>query len=427
MNPNLIYIPHTIIDDIRVYRRIYIGLSGSLDSTVLLHLASQCPEWKGKVHAIHIHHGIHSDASEWETHCKRLAHTWNIACTVYHVPPQDWSYNLEERAREARYEGFQAHIGVEDCLLLAHHANDQAETVLLHLFRGAGVEGISAMPYRRDDLPYPIFRPLLTYTKDMLYDYARQHRLTWIEDPSNQDTTWSRNYIRHEIMPMVIQKWPQAVSALQRFAEHMGEARQHLKRLADVDYPDLAQSPKTLDIVLLKGLSRIDMKNVLRQWLYNQRILMPSQTILDRVIDEAIFARIDKNPVVSWSEYEVRRYRDTLYVMNQFDPEPLEGGIWEDFPQSKCIGDTQHLCAKWTSHGIHISEGAVISIRYRQGGESLYWRGHHRPLKKIFQTLGVPEWVRSHIPLIFVDDVLVAVVGYAMVETEGEGYSFELR
>ena len=184
------------------YQKLVVGFSGGLDSTVLLHHLASQPELIGKLQAVHVHHGLSEHASDWQTHCQRFCDTVNVPLIVRQVTIARRG-NIEEGARIARYQVFSSLLNEHELLLLAHHCDDQAETLLLQLLRGAGVDGLAAMASIKHFAKAAIARPFLQHSRKIIEAYAKEHRLTWVDDESNQDSAFSRNYLRHHIIPLL--------------------------------------------------------------------------------------------------------------------------------------------------------------------------------------------------------------------------------
>ncbi|MDF1677120.1 MAG: tRNA lysidine(34) synthetase TilS [Legionellaceae bacterium] len=382
------------------YRHLVVGFSGGLDSTVLLHLLASTPALLEKLQALHIHHDLSAHADTWQVHCQTFCKQYHIPYTTRAVTLNTTS-NLEATARALRYQVFNTLIGPADCLLLAHHANDQAETLLLNLLRGTGVEGLAAMPVERPFGEGVLMRPLLCQTREALQAYANYHGLKWVEDESNQETHFTRNYLRHEILPRLTSHFPGALQAINRCATHAQTATQHLNDLAHLDCPALALSSDTLALEALYDLSYTRLKQVIRVWLKQQHLKAPDTHRLQILLDEVVFAKEDMVPSFRLENVVIRRYRHVLYIVR------------DDMPLSKPPQLTQAMLA---SRGVRVPYGAAISVRFRSGGERMVWRGHTRTLKYIFQALGVPPWQRDTIPLIFIDNVLVAVLDCAIAD-----------
>lgn len=376
------------------HTRLWVGLSGGLDSMVLLHALSCEPELVSKLHAVHVHHGLSPEADAWQTHCEQVCAAYAIPITVKHVGLDNKQSNLEEAARDARFKIFSTCIEEPNsCLVLAHHQDDQAETLLLRLLRGAGVDGLASMkPYRAFGSGY-VARPLLDTPKHQLEAYAKAHALVWVDDESNQDLKFSRNYLRHEIIPRLKQAWPRAVESISACAEHCQEAQANLDDLAYLDCPELALNPDKLSLAALSILPSRRLKHVLRVWFKNQDIKALSAVKLDVLIQEVVFAKPDAMPMLCMGGITVRRYQDKLYLVRALKKPKLKTLILPE---------------------LRVPEGEHVDVRFRAGGETLVLHGQTKRLKSLFQTWGVPPWERDTIPLIFIGNKLAAVLDFAI-------------
>ena len=264
--------------------RICVGFSGGLDSTVLLHLLAAERASSGlAVSAVHVHHGLNLQADAWARHCRAVCRQWQVPFHLRRVivnrAPRT---SLEEEARTARYAAFSALPA--DVMALAHHADDQAETLLLQLLRGAGPKGLSAMaslkPLVRAILgPAAVWRPLLGFTRVELESYAQRHQLAWIDDDSNRDVRFKRNFVRHELMPLLAHGFPAPVATLARAARHQADAAALADALADIDLAG-ARAGAGLDAIFLRSLEDVRLKNVLRRWIELQPLRPPSEARL---------------------------------------------------------------------------------------------------------------------------------------------------
>ncbi len=397
------------------YNNLYVGLSGGLDSTVLLHSLAKIPELFSKLKAIHIHHGLNENASLWEEHCKQFCEQLSIPLIVRHVTI-DNSANIEERAREARFDAFSLELAQNDLIILAHHCDDQAETLLLNLFRGAGINGLAAMPKIKKFGLGAIARPFLDHSRKTLSDYAVKHKLLFVDDPSNQDPAFSRNYLRNNIMPLLQEKWPKVVSNLVRTTNLCQEAKANLYTLAELDCSSLLGNTLNISSILSFEPQRIS--NILRAWLHNNEVRPPSFKVLSRIINEVIYASVDATPLVEWGNVAVRRYKMTLYLDKSNLSCSLKPRSWEKFPDPLQLdlnsNNSSFLHAKIADKGLQVAEGSNLEVRFREGGEIFYWRKQQKDLKKLFQQWSIPPWLRDSIPLLYINDELAAVVGYAI-------------
>lgn len=403
---------------LNTYQYLIIAFSGGLDSTVLLHLLSQNQALSSKIKAIHVHHGLHKDASLWAAHCLSFCEAYRIPCRVKNIVINPQS-NIEEKARIARYDVLQREINMYSCLLTAHHQEDQAETVLLNLMRGAGINGLCAMPESKPFGESYLYRPLLKVSRDELADYAQKHALNWLEDPANQDRNFSRNFVRHEVLPLLKKRWP-ASKMLFRTSQLAQEAQHNLDDLAKIDYPDIQQKKlqrkgfieQTICLSPLLALSESRVKNVIRFWLKQFNVRPLSSIIWHRLYKELIHARKDSNPAIPWDGYIFRRYQHKLYL-TELNVQYPKGKIWDNFPNALFIPDFGMLYAQQFEEKLKIDPHQCIEIRFRQGGEKFYWHGKHQSLKKLMQNWQIPPWKRALIPLLYLDNELTCVIGYA--------------
>lgn len=406
-----------------VPQRYCVAFSGGVDSHVLLHALVQirdklpCPN----LHAIHINHGIHPYAEQWARHCEIICRDLDVTVETCSLQVQRQAkHSLEETARDARYDALSSMGRHDDMVLLAHHQDDQAETLLLQLLRGSGVKGLAGMPLCTRFAQGWLARPLLAQTRDALQQYAVDHQLPWIEDPSNLDTTFDRNYLRHAVLPLLRQRWPALNATLARAAQHQADAAVLLDVLAQQDLaPLIVSGPAVLRIALLKQLDPSRQRNVLRYWLHRICTLpLPATVQLERILTEVLPAAEDGTPFVHWPGAEVRRYRDQLYAMAPIQPvDPHWQQTWDfkgqvQLPNGESLAATECRGQGLRKHDL----GQGVTIRYRSGGEQcrLPGRTHHHELKKLFQEWGVPPWERDRIPLIYIGGELAQVVGYCV-------------
>ncbi|HAU1685185.1 TPA: tRNA lysidine(34) synthetase TilS [Legionella pneumophila] len=399
---------------LKKFKKLLVGFSGGLDSTVLLHVLASSPSLYNQLLAVHINHGISGNSLSWQKHCEQFCLDLGIPFIAKGIE-FDRSANIEEAARNARYDFFSSLLEGNDCLVLGHHLDDQAETVLLQLFRGAGVDGLAAMQECGNLGAGQLARPFLTWPRGELEHYARIHELKWIEDESNQDTKYSRNYLRHRVIPLLVEKWPGVVGNISRAAIHCQQAKVNLEVLAIKDCPDLLNATDHLLIEPLKGLEFERITNVLKFWLKKNRIQLPSSKTFHRIIHEIIFAKLDAMPTVSWGQIQIRRFKQHLYLRKADKgnlPKIIE---WKHFPASLMYPDANiDLSAVKAKKGLKIPKDVQIEIRFRKGGEEFYWHGQTKHLKKLFQEWQVPPWVRDRVPLIYINGQLACVVGYAV-------------
>jgi tRNA(Ile)-lysidine synthase len=391
------------------YTHLYIGYSGGLDSSVLVSLIAACPELQIKLTAIHVHHGLSAHADEWLAHCQKNCQTWQIPCHNVQVTVAPGA-NLEERARIARYQVFEACLGPQDALLLAHHQNDQTETVLLNLFRGAGLDGLAAMPEERLCGQGMLLRPLLHLPRQNLLEYAQQQGLHWIEDEMNVACEWSRSYLRQQIIPLLQNKWPNLNASVARTAQHCQEAKQIVACWIDWEGYDLSSYQLKIHDELRDDLIRCT--HILRAWLKLHLGRSPSRACIHELIHTVILANVDAMPKLQIGDWMIRRYQQTLYLTNDSEKSP-QNIIWDNFPKPIAWTKNRTITAQLDPQGIPIMPKSRIELKLRQGGEHFHWHGQTQSLKKLLQNWQIPPWERKDYPLVYVNDTLIAIPNYA--------------
>ncbi len=412
--------------------QIVIGYSGGLDSHVLLHLLARYKQQypQHEYLAVHVHHGLSSNADDWVTHCETTAQDLGIALVVervkFTVGKQD---SLEAKAREARYDAINSHLTEGAVLLLAQHLDDQLETFLLQLKRGAGIKGLSAMGA---EVPFAlnhsctVCRPLLIQPRVELEKYARQYDFCWVEDESNKDTSYDRNFLRHDIIPLLKQRWPHIGHAVHRSAELCAEQQQLADEIAASDLADCHSPTGGLIIHQLVKLSKIRRNNLIRHWLAQGRHPMPSRVHLDTLWREVVHAAEDANPQFNWQGGQFRRYQGILYNLTQYRPLkdvvlPVVMDSGEQSQQNLCLpdglGELQICTATAGNCVLAPLPTQQVSIRFRGEGKCKpVGRGGSRSLKKLYQEYHVPPWLRDRIPLVYYDDILICAVGLWVCE-----------
>lgn len=399
----------------------WIAYSGGRDSHVLLHAMSALRKTLPlRLHAIHIHHSLSQNADQWVEHCQAICQDLHIELIIQRINANaDVGESPEEIARERRYHVFSSLLQKDDILLTAHHQEDQAETLLIQLFRGAGPKGLAAMPIMKALGQGLHARPLLSITGNAFQQYAEHHQLRWIEDESNQNVDFSRNYIRHHIMPVLKSRWPSVTATLSRVSNHCAEAQQLIETQAAEDCL-VAQgaTPKLLSVSKLTMLDPARQRQVLRTWLARFGTV-PSAVKLHHIQRDLLQSRYDKMPYLRWKGKELRRFRDDLYVVKTQQPHEAEKNyVWDLTQPLKIPGLEKPLIATPAQGSGLVAAIKTLTVRFRQGGEScrLANRAFHHRLKKLFQEWHIPYWERDRIPLLYQDNELIGIVGYYIDE-----------
>lgn len=399
-----------------------VALSGGLDSTTLLHAMSTLEVYQGRVRAIHVDHGLQPESAAWASVNGRLCSELKIPFRLLRISVPDCTGESPEAlARAARYDALRGEIVSGELLLLAHHADDQAETLLLQLLRGAGPAGLAAMPACAPFGVGWVARPLLNFEREELESYAAEHALQWVHDASNDDTDIDRNFLRHRIMPVLKERWPAAAVTISRSARHCAEACTVMDERANADLDRLMQQRK-LSLAGLTDLPIERQRNVVRAWIRRCGFEMPDSRRLLSIFEHVIGAAEDARPEVEWGTAIVRRYRDSLYVHERDAVDsagPASSGLSQrganqivldagagSLVFEPCESDHPEARLCWD-----YLRGGDLRIGWRCGGERLRVAGrkHSSPLKKLLQEAGVVPWMRDRIPLIYRNDDLVAV------------------
>lgn len=403
---------------------LHVAFSGGLDSTVLLHLLIALSKRQPlpPIQAIHVHHGLQATADAWPEHCHQVCTALGVPLRVERVQVRNGA-SLEDAARQARYATFTQILAPGEWLLAAQHRDDQAETLLFRLLRGAGVRGLAAMAPRRALGSGSLLRPLLDVSRSQLEAYAQRHGLSWVEDPSNQDTHYSRNFLRAQVLPLLQARWPQAQASLARSAAHLAEAQQLLDELAVedllavracdpgpfpwLDLPILALSP-------LADMSDARQRNALRHWL----------APLTRLPDTDHWAGWKNfrdagaaaHPVWRLADGELHRAGEhAFWLAGDWLHEPCGVSGWHDLTQPQVLPGNGVL-----GFSGEVPQGS-FEIRYRQGGEVMNVPGRgQRDLKRLLNEKRLPGFVRTRLPLLFQNGRLVAVANLPGLDRVGE-------
>ncbi|KAB7627967.1 tRNA lysidine(34) synthetase TilS [Alkalilimnicola sp. S0819] len=404
-------------------RHCWVAYSGGLDSHVLLHALAGLNGQGFFVRAVHVDHGLHPDSAAWAEHCRVTAEALGVSCEVRRVAVAPDGEGLEAAAREARHAVFEELLGAGEALLTAHHAEDQAETLLLHLLRGSGVEGLAGIPAARACGAGRLLRPLLGFSRAGLRAYAEAAGLRWLEDPSNADQGLDRNYLRATVWPRLRARWPGAAA---RFGVVAAQAEEASGLLAELAEQDLASDweGSRLSVARLAALSDARRRNALRHWLREKGLRPPPRRRLAQGLVDLLGARGDAAPTLCWADGSLRRFRGRLYLLPPaLAPVPTQEWAWdgESALVWPGIGRLSVTTGPGPTSGPGPGLGAGLSPaavrgcrlvwRFRRGGERirLPGRDHHSALKGLLHERGLPPWERERLPLLFADGELIAV------------------
>ncbi|MDN8601335.1 tRNA lysidine(34) synthetase TilS [Citrobacter sp. S2-9] len=403
-------------------RQILVAFSGGLDSTVLLH---QLVQWRQQspgltLRAIHVHHGLSPHADSWVAHCEAVCQQWQVPLVVERVQLQDEGLGIEAQARRARYDAFARTLLPGEVLVTAQHLDDQCETFLLALKRGSGPAGLSSMGERSSFAGSSLIRPLLMETRGALEQWAQAHELRWIEDESNQDDAYDRNFLRLRIIPLLQQRWPHFAGATARSAALCAEQESLLDELLADEVADCTTPQGSLQLAPLMAMSDARRAAILRRWLAAQNAPMPSRDGLERIWQEAALAREDASPCLRFGEYEIRRYQSQLWWVKSFAGQSdtvLSWLSWQTPLELPAGLGSIALLPGGDLRAPHAGE--AVTVRFKAPGLlHIVGRNGGRKLKKIWQELGVPSWRRDTTPMLFYGETLIAAAG-VFVTREG--------
>lgn len=400
----------------------WVGFSGGLDSTVLLNvLASLRTRLRAPVSAIHVDHALQSGSAGWADHCRTECERLEIdLCSLVVDATAAPGDSPEAAARAARYSAIAETLGPRGMLLTAHHRDDQAETLLLQLLRGAGVEGLAAMPAIREWNQGWHARPLLGFQRRQIRAWAVAHHLDWIEDPSNAVSLADRNYLRHQVMPDLVSRWPGAIESIARSAAHCADAADAIGREAQTDL-DRARSGDRIQVAVLRDLPLVRARNVLRYWLRERAAPPLSLRRLSDALDQLCHARSDAAVRIVWHGVEMRRFRDQAWLL----PEQQEAvekrtvdWVGEEMQLGPGLGRVRRRRspdgidpARWDQGRVQVTY-RYAGLRCRPAG-----RGGTRSFKKIMQEFGVPPWQRELTPVLLIDGKPAAIANCCVCQS----------
>jgi len=396
-------------------QRFYIAYSGGVDSHVLLHCCASIPRLKDRLTAVYVHHGLQAEAESWAEHCEKTAKDLGVEFLTLRVNANAApGESPEEAARNARYAALKSLIKADDALLLAQHREDQLETVLLQLFRGSGLRGLSGMPERMAFGAGVVLRPLLNTPKQAISDYAHAHQLSWVEDPSNQSNDYDRNFLRNAVVPQLKQRWSAIDKTVARSAKHCADAQVLVDEVADELFGAVFNPvDKTLSISRLSEHHSHPQQLIVRHWFRHRGLKMPAQAKVERILNEVVAAAGHRDPVLSGQGYSIRRYRDKLYCLTNLSGTEPQDRVWPAGQASIKITDDRTLSCVPSSKGISRErwQDATVEVRFRRGGEKIRLPGRegHHSLKNLFQEAGIPPWEREVMPFVYLNDTLAAV------------------
>lgn len=405
---------------------LWIACSGGLDSTLLMHCAARSEALRARgLRVLHVHHGLHAGADDWATRVAAQAAGLGLRCETRRVLVDPRGRGIEAAAREERLAAFADVLGEDECMLLAHHQDDQAETVLLRALRGTSVDGLGAMRARRALGRGWLLRPWLAQPRAHLQAAAQALGLEWIEDPANADPRHDRSWLRGEVWPLLHARFPAAGERLARLAAHAASAADELEALARAHLATLADAQGALHVSGLLALGDALFGALLRLHARQRGLPPPGFHELECLRDEVLRAAPDATPVRHWQGHEYRRYRDRLYLLAPAEvraPAAQASVDWPAGADQVALPPGLGRLALRDRAGAPVPAPCALQVRWRRGGERLRPAGaaHTRELRLLLQERGVPPWQRARLPLLWCGARLLEVAGVARAQGADE-------
>ena len=394
---------------------LWVGFSGGLDSTALLHMLAALPAARERsLTALHVCHGLHPDAQHWAQQCAAFAAALGVPFQRIEVTVSGIAAEgLEAAARRARHAAFAQCLPAPGVFALAHHRDDQAETLLLRLLHGAGHEGLAGMrllrPLQRNETARWLWRPLLDVPRTTLIDYAHEHALDFIDDPANADPRHARNRLRHTALPALNAAFPDATARIAAAAQRLREEADALDALAfDLLHRYRNASDGSLACMPLRTCPPALARRLVGAWLDASGLPRPPPGIWPQLLPDLVNARQDATPVLAWRGARLRRHRDCLHADAGISNPHGDWSLDWDGTMPLALPDGLGALA-FEPAPVH---PARFHVRPRRGGETLHLNGHHRVVKKLLQEASVPPWQRDTLPLLLdADGRLLSIAG----------------
>ncbi|MDX1453246.1 MAG: tRNA lysidine(34) synthetase TilS [Oleiphilaceae bacterium] len=410
-------------------RRLVVALSGGVDSMVLFYVALAYADHAGiPLIALHVNHGLSPKSDDWQKHCQQACKAQGVTCLVEKVQVTPAGEGIEAAARRARYQAFEQTLISGDVLLQGHHQNDVAETVLMRMLRGAGPEGLSAIPAQREVGAGILYRPFLHLRREHLLELAQQHGWQWVEDESNQDLSFDRNYIRHKILPVIEERWSMVFDSLSQVSQRAMQAQYLIESWCKEQSEYLRSATysayQALDLKALARFDSVQQRALVRYWLDQKQVSHPGAQIFERIWTEMIPAAADAQPMIQWGIHQIRRYDQALFYTCDAATKPwqINQTVQVDtkgLPVDLDLNGWGVLRIVYVPAGQPIpNEGLIVrapdtaitlGLQSREGGEKIRLNGINMSLKRVFQNEGIPPWERDRQLLLYFDEALVAV------------------
>ena len=385
------------------------GFSGGIDSTALLHALYRVRDRLGApLKAIHFHHGLHPEADAWSRHCHEFCSQRRITLVTRSLEMAALKpSNVEETGRNLRYRALAEILDRDEVYLTAHHADDQAETVFLNLMRGSGPEGLAGIPELRQLGKGWVARPLLNWSRSDLVDYAQCNDLKWMEDPSNRDESFDRNFLRNRLFPLIESRWPEISKRLNRSARIAKIASEALSYFIGSSTNGLLGHSCRMPIGPLLKHELALQTLIVRQWLRQQEIPPPPEARLLEFLDQLSVAGNDSQAEVCWRDWRMKHFQGSIWLQDISTPLVCQRFSWTD-ELSMNLG-TKLGSLQVTGAVDHVPDGWMVDRRKEGGRIQLEARTPRRTLKECFRLAGIPPWIREAIPILYWDEEVAAI------------------
>ncbi|OCG21093.1 tRNA lysidine(34) synthetase TilS [Gilliamella sp. wkB108] len=415
-------IEHALLQSLKHRRKLLIAFSGGVDSSVLLqglvelkqHILSDL-----QLRAIYIHHGLSQNADHWAEHCQCQCQKWQVPLIIEKVKLNINAGNIEEQARNARYQTIFKHLSDDETLCTAQHLDDQCETFFLALKRGSGPTGLASMPQESKRH----LRPLLTVTRQQIENYANKHQLTWIEDESNRDDHYDRNFLRLHILPIINRRWPHFSQMVARSAELCQQQQELIEELLMTDFNQIIGESGQLSIEPLICYSEYKRNAILRMWFKSQQINMPTRQQIALIWQTVALAKEDANPKFLLHNRQIRRYQNQLYLLpiyQEIEHDILNWDLISPLILPDNLGQLQANYQTNLKCRLPNCDEQVTVRFHAQGQFDIVNRQGSRSIKKLWQEHHVAPWMRTRIPLIYYNEQLISAVG-VFITKSGQG------
>jgi tRNA(Ile)-lysidine synthetase, N-terminal domain/tRNA(Ile)-lysidine synthetase, C-terminal domain len=412
----------TILHSLKGRQSLLIAFSGGVDSSVLLHGLVQLKQYSMpdlQLRAIYIHHGLSQNADHWAEHCHQQCQTWQVPLIIEKVKLNAKAGNIEEQARKARYQAIFKHLHHNETLCTAQHLDDQCETFFLALKRGSGPAGLAAMPQENKQH----LRPLLTITRQQIEHYATKYKLTWIEDESNQDDHYDRNFLRLNVLPILNHRWPHFSQMVARSAELCQQQQDLIEELLQADFSQIIGKQGQLSITPLIDYAEYKRNAILRMWFKSQQINMPTRQQIALIWQTVALAKEDANPKFLLHNRQIRRYQNQLYLLpiyQDIEHKILNWDLVSPLILPDNLGQLQVDYHTDLACRLPLANEQVTVRFHAQGQFQIVNRQGSRSIKKLWQEHRIPSWQRTRIPLIYYNEQLITAVGIFVTE-QGKG------